>query len=493
MKRLKYIPLLFTLLLSSCTDLDEVLYDKIPEDKYPENDGQLSAISVDAYARLRPLIDDEGWWFLAQEVSSDEFCAPTRDTDWDDGGKWRRIHQHTWTDEDEAVRNMWNTLYAGVTRCNQIIEQLGTLPASETITNKIKEIEVMRAFYYYLLIDNYGDVPYLKTASDAPEQPFKTKRATIYADLVKTIEDNVVGLKDVDAKYMATQRMANALLAKLYLNAEVYSGTAQWTKAEAAVDKVLEAGYTLSKNVRDPFLTNNDKSSEIIFSIPFDEDNFKGFRLHMRSLHYSLNQKFEMSVSPWNGLCSTFDQFKRYEDNDLRKDAYFIYGLQKKPNGDIILDNNKELLIDPFLPKLQMDQNNTFEEIKFSGARVGKYEIKAGAKENLSNDFPLFRISDFYLMKAETAIRNGKDGKEWFNEIRKRAGINELATVTLQDILDERARELWVEGHRRQDQIRFGKWEERWWEKAQTDGSKRTFPIPKSAKDANPNLAADAK
>jgi SusD family. len=241
------------------------------------------------------------------------------------------------------------------------------------------------------------------------------------------------------------------------LNAEVYSGTAQWTKAETTIDKVLEAGYTPSKNVRDPFLTNNDKSSEIIFSIPFDEDNFKGFRLHMRSLHYSLNQKFEMSVSPWNGLCSTFDQFERYEDKDVRKDAYFIYGLQKKPNGDIILDNNKELFLDPFLPKLQMDQNNTFEEIKFSGARVGKYEIKAGAKRNLSNDFPLFRISDFYLMKAEAAIRNGKDGKEWFNEIRKRAGVNELERVTLQDILDERARELWVEGHRRQDQNSFWK------------------------------------
>lgn len=96
-------------------------------------------------------------------------------------------------------------------------------------------------------------------------------------------------------------------------------------------------------------------------------------------------------------------------------------------------------------------------------------------------------------MKAETSLRNGQDGKFWFNEIRKRANIPELATITFQDILDERARELWMEGHRRQDQIRFGKWEEKWWEKAQTDGSKRTFPIPKSAKDANPNLAADAK
>ncbi len=200
-----------------------------------------------------------------------------------------------------------------------------------------------------------------------------------------------------------------------------------------------------------------------------------------------------MAVSPWNGLCSTFDHFNRYEDTDLRKDAYFIYGLQKKPNGDIILDNNKELFINPYLPKLQMDQNNTFEEIKFSGARVGKFEIKSGTKENLSNDFPIFRLSDFYLMKAETSLRNGQDGKFWFNEIRKRANIPELATITFQDILDERARELWMEGHRRQDQIRFGKWEEKWWEKAQTDGSKRTFPIPKSAKDANPNLAADAK
>ncbi len=493
MKRLIYIPLLFALALSSCTNLDEKLYDQIPEDKYPENDGQLSAISVDAYARLRPLIDDEGWWFLAQEVSSDEFCAPTRDTDWDDGGKWRRIHQHTWTDEDEAVRNMWNSLYAGVTRCNQIIEQLQTLPESEAISGKIKEVEVMRAFYYYLLIDNYGDVPYLKSASNAPEQPFKTKRATIYADLVQTIENNISALKDVDAKYMATQRMANALLAKLYLNAEVYSGTAQWSKAGEAIDKVLAAGYTLASNVKEPFLTNNEKSSEIIFSIPYDEDDFKGFRLHMRSLHYSLNQKFDMAVSPWNGLCSTYDHFNRYEDGDLRKDAYFIYGLQKKPSGDVIIDNGKELDLNPYLPKLQMDQNNTFEEIKFSGARVGKYEIKSGAKENLSNDFPIFRIADFYLMKSEVEIRTGKDGKKWFNDIRERANVNTLAVVTLQDVLDERARELWVEGHRRQDQIRFNKWEEKWWEKNQTDGSKRTFPIPKAAKDANPNLAADAK
>jgi hypothetical protein len=131
----------------------------------------------------------------------------------------------------------------------------------------------------------------------------------------------------------------------------------------------------------------------------------------------------------------------------------------------------------------------TPEQIRTTGARVGKYEIKLGAKENLSNDFPLFRITDFYLMKAETEIRQGRSGDQWINPIRTRAGVPSWTGATLEDLLDERARELYVEGHRRQDQIRFGTWEQAWWEKqASTSTKNRTFPIPKWATDANPNL-----
>ena len=136
-----------------------------------------------------------------------------------------------------------------------------------------------------------------------------------------------------------------------------------------------------------------------------------------------------------------------------------------------------------------MQDGFTPKQIRTTGARVGKYEIKIGAKENLSNNFPLFRLTDFYLMKAETEIRQGRNGDQWINPIRQRAQVEPWSGATLDDLLAERGRELWVEGHRRQDLIRFGKWENPWWEKAATDGSRRTFPIPKWAVDSNPNLA----
>jgi hypothetical protein len=138
-------------------------------------------------------------------------------------------------------------------------------------------------------------------------------------------------------------------------------------------------------------------------------------------------------------------------------------------------------------------------EIRCSGARVKKYEIKKGAKENLSNDFPLFRLSDFYLMKAEIEIRLERDGDEWINPIRRRAGVPEFDGATLTDVLAERGRELFAEGHRRQDLIRFDQFTKVWWGKGDAQGGKAndpsvtTFPIPKWATDANPNLLQDIK
>lgn len=505
MKKLIYILSIFILIGYACTDLDETVYEFIPDDQYPENDLQVASLSVNAYNGLKPLIDDEGWWFLAQELSSDEFCGPTRDADWYDGGKWLNMHQHTWTNDDEGVNRMWDKLFGAVTVSNITLDQMKLLPESEEINAKIDEVEVIRSFYYYLLIDNFGDVPYLTSAADAPEQPFKNKREAIFDSLVTTIENNLQSLKLVDKKYLATRYMGYALLAKLYLNAEVYTGTPQWGKADAYIDSVLDGPYSLATNVTDPFVTNNENSSEIIFSIPFDEDTYQGFRLHMRTLHYHHNLTYNMPVGPWNGLAVTPNHFDTYEEGDKRKEAYFIYGPQFEADGSTpIIDGvtNNPLVIDPYLPALYMTSENfTPEEYRNTGARVGKYEIKMGAKENLSNDFPLFRITDFYLMKAETQIRLGGpgDGDFWINKIRDRAGVELWSGATLDQLLAERGRELWVEGHRRQDLIRFGKFTQTWWAKGDDQGgvsgdpSVKLFPIPKYASDANPNLLQDPK
>lgn len=502
-----YLKILSVILLFSafgCTELDEELYEKIPGDQYPENDAQIANLSVPAYESLKPLADDQGWWFLAQEISSDEFCGPTRGSDWYDGGKWLEMHQHNWSNDHEAVNRMWEKFWNGVTTSNQILDMMRQLPESEEIKAKMDEVETMRSFYYYLLIDNYGDVPYLTSAADAPDKPYKITREAVFDSLVTTLEENLSSLKPIDNKYMATRYMAFSLLAKLYLNAEVYTGTPQWEKASQYCDSVMAGPYSLEGNLLAPFKTNNQNSSEIIFSIPYDEDNFQGFRLHMRTLHYQHNLKFDMPVGPWNGLAIVPTHFDTYSENDIRKDAYNIYGLQKDVNGNVINDavTNQPLDIDPHLPALYMTASEyTPEQIRTTGARVGKYEIQLGAKENLSNDFPLFRLTDIYLMKAEAEIRmNGAGaGDDWINPIRERAGVPTWSGATLEQLLAERGRELYVEGHRRQDLIRFGEFTKTWWAKGDDQGgvsgdpSVRTFPIPKWATDANPNLLEDPK
>jgi starch-binding outer membrane protein, SusD/RagB family len=503
MKKILNLILIFFLLIGfSCTNLDEEVFDNLPGDVYPENALQVAGLSVNAYLGMKDLIDDNGWWFLAQEISSDEFCAPTRDADWFDGGKWLNMHKHTWTNDEEGVNRMWDKMWSGVTICNITLDQMRQLPESDEIAAKMKEVEVMRSFYYYLLLDNYGDIPYITSAANAPEKPFKIKREDVFDSLTTTIENNLSALKLIDKKYLATRYMGFALLAKLYINAEVYTGTTQWAKADAYIDSVLAGPYSLATKVSDPFITANEGSSEIIFSIPFDEDTYQGFRLHMRTLHYQHNETFSMPVGPWNGLCVTPNHFNTYEASDVRKTAYFIYGLQRNAAGQTIIDGvtSQPLNINPILPALYMTAANfTADQYRNTGARVGKYEIKKGAKESLSNDFPLFRITDFYLMKAETEIRLGGpgDGDSYINEIRSRAGVSTWTGATLDQLLAERGRELFCEGHRRQDLIRYGKFTDIWWAKGDDQGgvagdpSVKTFPIPKYASDANPNLLLD--
>ena len=497
MKKLIFLVIAFTLVLISCNKLDEEVYDKIPGDKYPENDAQVANLAVNAYAPLKYYADDGnsnqegGWWFLSQIISGDGVCGPTRAADWYDGGKWVNMHTHEWTNDDEGVNRMWMSFMYSITTCNITLDLMRELEQNETVIAKIKEVEALRSFYYYLMIDNYGDAPYLTSATGVPEQPFKETRAAIFDSLVSTVTRALPYLKEINNKYMMTRYTGYALLAKLYLNAEVYSGTPQWEKAEMYIDSVIAGPYSLANDVLDPFKTNNENSAEIIFSIPYDEDGFQGFRIHMRTLHYQHNLKYDMPVGPWNGFAIVPTHFDTYENNDVRREAYNIFGQQYDSQGAEIYDGttHQALDIDPHLPALSMSAADyTPTEIRTTGARIGKYEIAMGAKENLSNDLPLFRLTDFYLMKAEVMIRQGGNGDEYVNPIRERANVDTWGGTTLEMLLEERGRELYCEGHRRQDLIRFGVYGNAWWEKPASGPDRKIFPIPKYATDANPNL-----
>ena len=131
MKKILFIIAILSIIGLACTDLDEELYEKIPGDEYPENEAQIATLPVDAYAKMKPLVDDEGWWFLAQEISGDGLCGPTRDADWFDGGKWVNVHTHEWTTDDESVNRMWDVFWQGITRSNHILDVMKGLQQTE--------------------------------------------------------------------------------------------------------------------------------------------------------------------------------------------------------------------------------------------------------------------------------------------------------------------------------------------------------------------------
>ena len=487
---------LIAALLSSCTDLSNKLYDRIPSENYPENETQAALMMIPVYKPLQDYLDNGGYWF-AQELTSDEMVCPTRNTDWDDGGKWRVLHQHTWTNDVEAINSMWYRFYKGIYEANKIIEYLQPAAdkGNQTASLTIAKAKVMRDFYYWNAIDNYGDVPYVTSFSNAPENPTKEDRAVIWQNIVDELESVISQIPVEGSKYNVTKGMAFTLLAKLYLNAEVYTGTPQWEKADAYCDSVINLGvYSLESDPLAPFVTNNENSPENIFTIGYDEDTYQGFNLHMRTLHYESQKTFNMTVQPWNGFAVMEDFYNSFDDNDKRK-KMFLVDTQYSYTGEVLTDpgaNNDTLVFNPHIPALKMDASYTLDQIRMSGARVVKFEVKLGASANLSNDFPIFRYADVLLMKAETQIRmhGAGAGDQWINMIRERAGLSDLSGATLDDLLLERGHEMFWEAQRRMDLIRFGKFLDAWWEKDADDSPSRTvFPIPQWVIDANPNLA----
>ena len=468
-----------------CTDLDDVLYDRIPEDAY----------TADPVLRMSPIyrpmqdhLDWGGWWF-AQELTGDGVVCPIRGEHWIDDFKWVELHKHDWHYETETVQAMWGRFYEGVTAANRFIEEQDAFAGDPVVDQAIAKAIILRSYYYYLLIDNYGDVPFIRNFMDAPERPFVDPRAEIFEAIVQDLEESVLLLEPQTSKTAVTPGMAYSLLAKLYLNAEVYTGVANnmyWQKAAEYADSVLEMGYALEADALGPFVTNNQESPENIWVIPYHEDTYHGFNLHMRTLHYQSNRTFNMNVGPWNGFAAVEDHFNNYEENDRRRDG-FLYGEQFSHTGEAL-----DVYLDPNIPALEMAPGSFPEDvIEMAGARVIKFEIKNGARENLGNHFPVFRLGDIILMKAEALIRQSGPGAgdDYVNMIRQRAGLDPWNNVDLDMLLDERSREMFWEGHRRQDLIRFGKFGNEWWEKDASGPDRETFPIPQWAIESNPNLA----
>ena len=363
-------------------------------------------------------------------------------------------------------------------------------------------METLRAFYYYQALDLFGNVPIVEKRNvNASEVDTKSK-AEVFAYVKSKLEQNLPTLsQDVNrATYgRATQWFAFSLLAKLYLNAEVYTGVPQWADCIAACDVILNSGkFVLEEDFFKNFAVNNEDSRENIFVIPFDfSKEMLFFGLQVWTLHYNSGATFGLQVGGFNGFCSTAEYLALFKDNDIRKKMFLVgqqYVDQIEDEGHLQYDNQNPpnlLIFDPVISSFHIQPPKT----ETAGARCAKWEFnKTGW--SMSNDFAVYRLADIILMKAEAQFRNGDAAgalitiNKKYNgvSIRNRTGLPDFSDteMTLDGLLAERARELSWEGHRRNDLIRFGHFTDpRIPDKAQSEDFRKLFPIPKSEIDKN--------
>lgn len=498
MKRLSLLALLLVVVVlptlnTGCTNLDEELFSEVTADNFFQSDEEFISALGAAYTSLYGYMGD---YYGMQSVSSDEVVVPTRGNDWDDGGHWRRLHQHLYTPDDPLIGGSWSFCYSGIATCNRLIFQFNQLEVegSEVFT---AELEVLRALFYYWLLDTYGNVP-IVDQFDVPDDfaPSNASRSEVYTFVEEEITRNLGNLsKSVDGSTYAriNYYVAQAILAKLYLNAEVYTGTAQWSKAGDAADEIINSGaYSLAGSYFENFVEDNAGSPENIFMIPYDQVFAQGNNLVMRTLHYGSQATYNLTAQPWNGYSSVQEFYDSFDDDDLRKNM-FIVGPQFASDGSRLEDSGAEDN-DPdgppltFMPEINELGPNALRQ---AGARIGKWEFANGATEHLSNDMAIFRYADILLVKAEVMMRSGDEAGALaiVNQFRERAGIEGYTTLDEESFLAERSREMAFETHRRQDLIRFGKYGDAWWEKTASEECKELFPIPRGQLDANKNLS----
>lgn len=486
---------------TACTDLTPEIYTDVQKEDYFQTPAQFSTLIANAYAQLAGeygYIYREGYWSM-QEYTSDEVVVPTRGTDWYDGGVPIKMHTQTWEEDTRDVNNGWSFAFGGVTKCNNVLNNIISIMGPDESTyndaakSGIAETKVLRAFYHLLAMDLYGNVH----IDDNERELKQYSRTEVFNWIEQEILNNIDKLDNRVRYGSMTKPVAHTILAKMYLNAQVYTGTARWADAVAQCDSVITGGYgyALNEDYFTTFKKENAGNKEIIFPIVFDAVYAKGNMFHLITLHYTQQEAYGFTTETWNGPCTLKSFYDSYNTQDKRKAQWFVGPVMK--DGEVIKYSNSTLKDVPaiIVPEVTTIQDPTAANT-FEGARFIKFEIEPGIEHHANSDFPIYRYADILLMKAEALMRlNGgvanQEALDAVNEVRKRTGLADytFATLTLDELLAERGRELAWEGHRRQDLIRFGKFTTGMWEFMGTRSANRAiFPIPRWVQDDNPGI-----
>lgn len=497
-------------LAASCTNLDEEIYSQMPTEDFLSDDQNLILYTTRPYTALQKWGSEQSMWTMIMQLSNEVAVPKSNSGAWGET-RYTELQTHSIPTANKLVRKGWDFCFDGIAACNDAIYELQKAGDSDFLKKSIQEIRILRAFYYFLAVDCWGMVPFSidKTETDYP----KTKtRQEMYAWLETEIKDNMSMLDKTRtaANYgRVTYYMADFLLAKLYLNAEVWTGTPQWDKVRVICKEIMDSGgYSLSKNYGDSFAVNNENGPEAIFAIPHSSVYTKeAFYPYVITLNDNLKDIWKIG-STWDGtFMGQPDFLATYEPGDLRKSATWLFGEIYDLNGnrvqyqDGVDADRKPIMKDMFLEDINIPESKFGAGLaKTDGARIIKWPYQSdGSLTNytvsMENDFYLMRYTDVVLMYVEALIRLNKAGEAAmvpdFRSIRLRAGLQPFtaADCTLDKFFLERAHEMAIEGWEREDLIRFGKYLEPWWAKPNAGKDYMLLlPIPELARGANPNL-----
>lgn len=493
-----------TVLQTGCTKLDQELRADITPDQISANDA--TALLKATYNALRLPYQDQARFWALQEHTTDEVIGPTRGGDWDDNGVWRVLHNHKWDADHTFIVNTYTNL-------GQIVFFATDLLRFGPSAQQAAEARYLRAFAMFSMLDGWNQVPFREPGEDLLQAPKVLKGMEALDFIIKELNEIQATLPDAPPAYVANKDAVRALLMKCYLNKGVIANrenptfdAADMTQVITLADQMINSGkYELADNFFDNFAANNSTiSKELIFTAFNTHDEGGPVRSRWRmGLHYNNNP------SGWNGFATLSDFYDKFDANDERRGmAYtgvtnrtglrvgFLVGQQLNQNGAPLKDRSGNNLSYTREVKLLETGNN----LEVTGIRVMKYPPDYDVTKitdpgnsdfpNSDNDYVFLRFADVLLMKAEAMLRSGNAAGALtiVNQIRAKRGTSNLGSLTTDALLDERGRELYWEGWRRQDLIRFGKYLAAWQEKPASGAERLLFPIPNAQLAVNPNL-----
>ncbi|MFC0773856.1 RagB/SusD family nutrient uptake outer membrane protein [Terrimonas alba] len=456
-------------------------------------------------------------FFNCQELPTDEAMCGWNDQTIKD------YHSLKWTPSDPFLKGMYARPIWNITLINEYLrESTDEKVAARGITgadaDDIKksrgEVRFLRAFNYWLMMDLFGKSTFITEDNIVgTELPGEISRGELFAYVeseLKAIENEMAPVKT--AVYgRVDQGAAWALLARIYLNAQVYTGTAKWNEAATYAQKVINGGYSLNQAVvkgysgyEQLFMADNHKhTNELIFAVQCDGVTLKSYgntTFFVNAASAGDKKDFyKDGSSGWKGYVATKGLADRFSDlsGNTDKRALFTTSVYGTSNLNI--------------PSLEQDPlfEGGLHIKKYVNKRSDSLEIRDVTQRTFADiDFPVFRLSEMYLIYAEAVLRGATTGSaaialDYINTVRTRAyggstsGNITAGELTLQFVLDERARELYWEGHRRTDLVRYNQlttntylWP---WKGGVSSGTAveakyNLFPIPASVLSSNPNL-----